>query len=201
MTIIHKGIRRKTTDVLDDYGQACYAQNWRFKRMGEIGRRPGLGKSNMAQLAGPVQAMICGNLYFPYLVQVTGGNVTATLDPLARWTDPVMDIPDGEVGQPAPPTIDSITPNPTSPPATYIIGVVTFTATVTYDGLSGPLAYSWSTPTDGVNSAVVVTDNANPAVFNFDATCTPGNYAYLLTVTPTGNPALAVNFPTSYTVL
>jgi hypothetical protein len=197
VTIIHKGIRRLTTDVLADYGQAFYAQNWRYKRMGEIGRRPGLGKSNMAQLAGPVRAMICGNLYFPYLVQITGGDVSATLEPEARWTDPVLDIPDGEVGQPVAPVINFITPNPTSPPATYVVGVVTFTADVTYDGLSGPLSYAWSTPTGGT-SAVVIVNNANPASFNFDATCFPDSYAYTLTVTAG---AFVVPFPTAYTVL
>ena len=201
MTIEYKGIRRKTTDVLDDYGQAHYLQNVRLKRVGEMGRRAGLGKSTMAQLAGPVQFMIAGWSNEPFIVNGTGGDVTGNANPLAYWTGATLRIPDGEVGQPVAPTINFITPSPTSPPATYIIGVVTFTANVTYDGLSGPLAYSWSQPDAGFAQAVIITDNANPGSFNFDATCFPGAYNYTLTVTPTGNPALFASLPTSYTVL
>ena len=36
MTIVYQGIRRKTTDVLNDYGQAHYLQNVRLKRVGEL---------------------------------------------------------------------------------------------------------------------------------------------------------------------
>lgn len=175
MTIIHKGIRRKTTDVLDDYGQAYYAQNWRFKRMGEIGRRPGLGKSNMAQLAGPVQAMICGNLYFPYLVQVTGGNVTATLEPEARWNDPVMFRPDGDAGEPQAPTIVSITATPAT--AAYPAGTVLLTAVIAYDGLSGALSYLWENYNIGPGTPTLVINNANPGEYDFNAGCTPDTYS------------------------
>jgi hypothetical protein len=197
MTIIHKGIRRKTTDVIDDYGQAYYAQNLRFRRTGEMGRRGGIGKTDMAQQAGPVLLITCGSYYEPYIAQVIGDTVVTTLNPLAKWADPLLPPPDGEVGNPVAPVINFITPNPTSPPATYVVGVVTFTADVTYDGLSGPLSYAWSTPTGGT-SAVVIVNNANPASFNFDATCFPDSYAYTLTVTAG---AFVVPFPTAYTVL
>ncbi len=185
MTIIHKGIRRLTTDVLADYGQAFYAQNWRYKRMGEIGRRPGLGKSNMAQLAGPVRAMICGNLYFPYLVQITGGDVSATLEPEAHWNDPVMHIPDGEVGQPSAPTIDSITALPASP-QTYVAGVVTFTPTITYDGMSGALIYAW-VQTVGPAAPFLPFGTASVYSTDFNFSCIPGLYSFTLTVTTTLN--------------
>lgn len=202
MTILHKGIRRKTTDVLDDYGQAHYLQNVRLKRVGELGRRAGLGKSTMAQLAGPVQFMIGAWSNEPFIISGTGGDVTGTTDPLAYWTGATMRIPDGVVGQPVAPTIDSITPNPTSPPASYIIGLVTFTAGVTYDGLSGILTYSWLTPmTDGgAGTASATVANANPGVFNFDAAATPGIYSGNLNVSTQFN-GFSVNFPFFYTVL
>lgn len=186
MTIIHKGIRRKTTDVLGDYGQAYYAQNWRFKRMGEIGRRPGLGKSNMAQLAGPVQAMICGNLYFPYLVQVNDtGDVEATLNPLPEWAEPVMAIPDGIVGQASAPVINSVALSPASPSG-YVVGQVTFTADITYDGLSGPLIYLWSPGSGPGGPPDTIINNANPGIFDFTAACIPGVYSgFSLLVTTT----------------
>lgn len=197
MTIIHKGIRRLTTDVLADYGQAFYAQNWRYKRTGEIGRRPGLGKSNMAQLAGPVRAMICGNLYFPYLVQITGGDVSATLDPQARWTEPVMFRPDGAAGEPAAPVINSVTALPPSPQA-YVAGIVTFTPDITYDGLSGPLIYSWgvaggpSSPDPSTSAAAVWTTD-------FNAGCIPGDYFLSLQINTTVG-GFSDNFPFQFTV-
>ena len=98
MTIEHKGIRRKTTDVLEDYGQAHYLQNARLKRIGELGRRAGLGKSTMAQLAGPVQFMIAGWNYEPYIVNGTGGSLFGNADPLAKWTGSTLRIPEGEGG-------------------------------------------------------------------------------------------------------
>lgn len=200
MTIVYKGMRRMTTDVLDDYGQAHYLQNVRLKRVGEMGRRAGLGKSTMAQLAGPVQFMIGAWSNESFIVNGTGGDVTGTENPLAYWTAATIGIPPGQVGQPTGPIINFITPSPISPPATYIIGVVTFTADVTYDGLSGPLIYAWSTPTSGFTPAIVITNNANPASFNFDATCFPGSYGYTLTVSTTLH-GFSTNFPTSYTVL
>lgn len=200
MTIIHKGVRRRTTDIIDDYGMAYYAQNVRYRRAGEMGRRGGIGKTSMAQQAGPVLLIGCGSYFEPYVVQMVGGDVIATANPTTKWAEPILVTPDGQVGTPAAPTIVSVTPDPLSPPATYVIGAVTFTAAVTYDGLSGALSYSWTTPTDGVNTAAVITNNANPASFNFDASCTPGNYSYTLTVSTALN-GFSTQLITSYTVL
>ena len=41
MTIVYQGIRRKTTDVLDDYGQGQYLQNVRLKRVDLLIERDG----------------------------------------------------------------------------------------------------------------------------------------------------------------
>jgi len=190
MTIQHKGIRRKITDVLDDYGQAHYLQNVRLKRVGEMGRRAGLGKSTMARQAGPVQFMIGAWSSSPFIVNGTGGTVTGQEDPLAYWTAATMRIPIGDVGQPAAPTILSITPAPPSGTG-YQVGQVTFTATVAYDNLSGPLIYAWTTNTVGPATAQVVVDNANPGIFDFDVFCISGNYTdFSLTVSTTNDPLL-----------
>lgn len=191
MTIIHKGVRRKVSDVNDDYGMAYYCQNWRFKRAGEIGRRPGIGKSNMARLTGPVRSMLCGGLYFPYLVQLNNaGDVEATLSPEAKWSDPVMAIPDGGAGEAQAPTILSITPSPASG-SPYIVGQVTFTAVVAYDNLSGPLVYLWSGNNGGPSTAQPISVGSNPGIFDFDATCISGNYTgFSLNVSTTNNPLL-----------
>lgn len=203
--ILHKGVRRKTTDITDDYGEAYYAQNWRFKRMGEMGRRPGIGKSNMAQLAGPVLSMICGNLYFPYLVQVTsGGNVTSTLNPQGLWNNPVMFRPGGGAGQPAAPVINFISSSPVSPQI-YPVGNVTFTPNITYDGLSGPLIYDWPLQLEdpfGLVATILTPINGQTATYNFGAGSLPGNYESLggFTVTTTIG-ALSDNEQLFYTVL
>ena len=202
MTIQYKGIRRKTTDVLDDYGQAHYAQNVRFRRIGELDRRSGIGKSNMAQLAGPVQFMIGGWSNEPFIVNGTGGDVTGNSDPLAYWTAATMVIPDGLVGQPVAPVINFIDASPTSPPASYIIGNVVFTPNITYDGLSGTLSYLWTTPmTDGgAGSAVAAVNTASTATFDYGVLATPGLYSGNLQVSTQFN-GFTTNLPFFYTVL
>lgn len=175
MTILHKGIRRKTTDVLDDYGQAHYLQNVRLKRVGEMGRRAGLGKSNMAQLAGPVQFMIGAWSNESFIVSGTGGSVTGTEDPLAYWTAATMRIPGGQAGQPVAPTIVSITATPAT--AAYPAGTVLLTAVIAYDGLSGALSYLWENYTVGAGTPTLVINNANPGEYDFNAGCTPDTYS------------------------
>lgn len=202
MTIQHKGIRRKTTDVLDDYGQAHYLQNVRLKRVGELGRRAGLGKSNMAQLAGPVQFMIGAWSNAPFMVTGTGGDVTGTEDPLALWTAATMRIPGGQAGQPVAPVINFITDNAPFPANTYVVGLVIFTPDITYDGRSGALSYQWTNPmTDGgVAQAFTADATAQEPTFDFDITCTPGLYNGSLQVTTALN-GFSANLPYTFTVL
>lgn len=202
MTILHKGIRRKTTDVLDDYGQAHFLQNVRLKRVGELGRRAGLGKSTMAKLNGPVQFMIGGTSNEPYIVNGTGGTVEGNADPLPYWTGGTLRIPTGDAGQPQAPTITNISFSPASGTTLYVVGNVTATVTVVYDGLSGPLEYDWawlvgpSVPPPGN-----VTTLSNVQVFNFNFTCFNGQYTGILNVRPVANPALNDGAPFEYTVL
>lgn len=201
MTILHKGIRRKTTDVLADYGQAHYLQNVRLKRVGEMGRRAGLGKSNMAQLAGPVQFMIGAWSNAPFIVSGTSGDVTGTEDPLAYWTAATMRIPGGQAGQAVAPVINFITDNAPFPANTYVVGPVIFTPDITYDGLSGALSYLWTDPmTDGVGSAFADNNTLETPTFDFDITCTPGNYQGSLQVTTALN-GFSTSLPFSFTVL
>ncbi len=175
MTIQYRGMRRMTTDVLDDYGQAHYLQNVRLKRVGEMGRRAGLGKSTMAQLAGPVQFMIGAWSNAPYIVNGTGGAVTGTENPLAYWTGATMRIPDGQVGQPSAPVIVSVTATPAT--AAYPAGTVFLTAVVTYDGLSGALSYLWQNYNIGAGTPTLVINNANPGEYDFNAGCIPDTYS------------------------
>jgi hypothetical protein len=173
VTILHKGIRRKTTDVLDDYGQAHYLQNVRLKRVGEMGRRAGLGKSNMAQLAGPVQFMIGAWSNESFIVSGTGGSVTGTEDPLAYWTAATMRIPGGQAGQPAAPVINSVTFNP----ASAVSGsdqFIDMTINYTYDGLSGPISVTTaSNMGDGFVNFITVSSVVGTVVTYFLAAANP----------------------------
>jgi hypothetical protein len=185
MTIVYQGIRRKTTDVLDDYGQCQYLQNVRLKRVGELARRAGLGKSTMAQQAGPVQFMIGAWSNVPFIVNGTGGNVFGEEDPLAYWTAATMRKIIGEAGQPSAPVINSIAASPASP-RPYQAGLITFTPNITYDGLSGALIYNWhwsggpAAPSPSSSVAAVYATT-------FGAFCIPGTYIFSLTVsTPLG---------------
>jgi len=91
---IHQGIRRDMTDVSNDYGQAHYAQNVRFRILGEAGRRPGIGKSTMAKLDGPVVLIAGGIFNEPYIVQIQdNGTVTTTRNPTIIWGDPRIPPP------------------------------------------------------------------------------------------------------------
>ncbi len=201
MTIVYQGIRRKTTDVLEDYGQAQHLVNVRLKRVGELGRRAGLGKSTMAQLAGPVQFMIGAWSNEPFIVNGTGGDVTGNSDPLAKWTGATMRIPGGVVGQPVAPNIISVSFNPTSPPATYPIASVQMTATYTYDNLSGPLIWSWpGLLAGGAADALLSVSADNIATYTFGASCIPGAYNGTLQVNTTLG-GFSDTYPVSYAVL
>lgn len=202
MTIQHKGIRRKVTDVLDDYGQAQYLQNVRLKRVGELGRRAGLGKSNMAQLAGPVQFMIGAWSNTSFIVNGTSGTVTGQEDPLAYWTADTKFLPLGAVGvgTPVAPTIDILTSVPAEGVYTPAYPTFVVTPTITYDGLSGPLTYLWE----------IVNNTTNPSIANpLDTTCScdasaaaPGVFDIRLTVTTLFNPAFSDSADTTtYTLL
>lgn len=98
MSIVHKGIRRHTTDLLDDYGEAYYAQNWRYRLTGEIGRRAGIGKTDMAKIDGPVVLIGVGGIFEPFIVQLTStGSLISTRNARVVIGDPLLPPPDRPV--------------------------------------------------------------------------------------------------------
>ena len=201
MTIFYKGMRRMTTDVLADYGQAHYLQNVRLKRVGEMGRRAGLGKSTMAQQSGPVQFMIGAWSNAPFIVNGTGGEVFGQEDPLAYWTAATMRIPGGQVAQPVAPVINSLMDLPPSP-GTVGQGLTSFIPNITYDGLSGALIYLWTNLNQlGAPFTVIPPIDAAASTGEYDFTF--GNpadfYSGTLTVSTTLN-GFSDNFPVTYTV-
>lgn len=195
-----KGMDQKSTPVYPDATLATVAQNQRFRVKGEMQRRPGLAASNLTKLSDPILSMYGGADYSGYLITQTTGTLTGDRDPAMLWGDVRIIPPTVLKGNPVAPVVNFVIFTPTSPPATYIIGVVTMAANITYDGLSGALSYSWSTPSSGFANAANITTNANPASFDFDASCTPGAYNYTLTVTTALN-GFVTNFPDTYTVL
>ena len=202
MTIEYKGIRRRTTDVLSDYSQAHYLQNARLKRIGELGRRAGLGKSTMAKLTGPVQFMIGSWNYEPYIVNGTGGDVTGNSDPLAKWTGSTLRIPEGDAGQPSAPVIVSITGAPLV--GAFNQGNTTFTATVTYAGGAGTLAYSWpASMADGFGGVALAVGPTNglTCVYNFNGGAPPGSYTGTNFIVTTQFFGLSDTSPFFYTIV
>lgn len=205
------GIIRDSTPVDPRPGVSELQFNTRMQVVNEMQVRWGYLSSAIAQQSGPILGIASANGATGNFLTFDLGSATQGFTGLGptgidilppQPVGPKRRKPVVIAGNPVAPVINFVTPSPTSPPATYIIGVVTFTANVTYDGLSGPLAYAWSTPiSGGILQPVVIVNNANPGSFNFDVTCTPGNYSYTLTVTPLGNPLLFATLPTSYTVL
>ena len=199
------GIARDTTSVDPRPGVSEFQANTRMRVSGELQSRWGYLSSAIAQQAGPILGIASANgATGNFLTFNLGGAAPGEVDGFspvpAQPVGPKRRKPVVVVGNPTAPVINSITPSPTSPPATYIIGVVTFTASVTYDGLSGPLIYAWTQPDNAGLKPLIIVDNANPASFNFNAVCIAGSYGYSLTVTASGNPALNATLPTSYTV-
>ena len=89
---------------------------------------------------------------------------------------------------PAAPVIVSIVATPST--AGYVAGNVTMTATISYDGLSGPLIYDWEPYDIGPGAPSIVDDTVNPAVYDFNSGCIPAVYqdsGFGLTVSTTLN--------------
>lgn len=157
MSILHKGIRRKITAILNDYGSAHYAQNWTFNRVGEIGRRAGLGKSDMASLGGPVILMAFGNFDEPYVVQFDGnGNVITSRVPV------IIGGGGGPLFPPPPPPACSLFANKSAngvdtDSVTFTLPVQACASVLTCTGMEaaarrGPAyGYSFVVDGDGVN--------------------------------------------------
>lgn len=200
MTIQFQGMRRHETDISDDYGLAHYVQNAAFRREGELTRRPGMGKSSMASLGAPIYTMCGGWFDEPYLItfgpnSATGiPEITSTRDPVLLWTDIGMVPPPVVIATPVAPVITGVLPLS----GTYVVGLVTFTPTITYDNLSGPLIYSWSI-LGGPSSPVPSTSANSTWDATFDGSCIPGSYFLNLGVSTTLN-GFTASFPFTFTI-
>lgn len=199
------GIRTNVTDVLSDFGMPYTQIGTDMRVTGELQRRPGFQSTSIAQQAGPIRYIISA---FPpgrpFLTFDIGGASAGTIigeDAPNPPEGPKRQKPIVVAGQPVAPTLVSVTPSPASGTA-YPAGVVTFTAVVDYDGLSGVLSYSWSNFAGYPNlPPIPIIDTANPASFDFDANCLPGFYSgWTLTLSTQFNGFVVPNPLSDYVV-
>lgn len=201
--IAWQGLSSKTSAVDSTVGISAYQENTRLRIDGELQRRWGMIASGLPKQDGPI-LLIASAIRGNFLTFDIGGGEVDGFSPLPPPTidGPKWKKPQVIGGNPQPPVIDSITFSPTSPPATYVIGNVTMTANVTYDGLSGPLLYDWPNDIFGLGipgaTAPRLSAVGNVAVYTFDFSCTPGAYPFQLTVDTN---LFNASLPTSYTVL
>lgn len=204
------GIRTDVTPVADMPGAAEAAFGVRLRKAGELQRRWGFLSSSIAKQSGPIRYIVASN---------RPGNNFITLgtdsSPNGFATDGGGDVfppppvgpkrrrPMGDAGTAAPPVINFITADPPDP-GFYPAGLVTFTPSITYDGLSGPLIYSWqASMTDGFLQANISGPTNNPtAIYDFDGAALPALYEALagLTVSTTFN-GFSANLQYFYTVI
>lgn len=95
-----KGVIRKSSPVDPRPGVAHYAQNTRLSVTGELRRRRGFARSNLAKQVGAILAIIPAN---PPSGIFVGINVTSTVEglggPAGLWTDPTLAAPTGTASQ------------------------------------------------------------------------------------------------------
>lgn len=204
---IWRGIHSHTTDVDSTPGISTWQANTRMRKELELQRRWGYLSSAIAQQTGPIKYIVAAHGLGNNFVTIGSGsgNVDGFGDGAGDPWPPPPDAPKrrrprGDGGEPQAPVIVSITPSPASG-SPWIVGQVTFTAVVTYDGLSGPLVWLWSGNNAGPAVAQPVTTNANPGIFDFDLNCIPGDYTgFLLGVSTTNDPLLSDSMSFDYTV-
>ncbi len=194
-----KGMNAKSTPVFPDATMATLAQNQRYKIKGEMQRRPGLAASNLIKLSDPIVSMWCGADYNEYLITQSGTTLIGNRTPEVRWAEVGVVPPVVVKGTPAAPVVVGVVYAPTS--YAYPGGVTTATATITYDGLSGALSYSWSNFNTGPGSPTVTISNANPGEYTWNAGCTPSAYSgNQLTVTTALNGFMTIFNCPSYNI-
>ena len=199
------GIRTDITPVADIPGTAEWAANVRLRKADEMQRRYGFLSTAIAKQAGAIRFIIAGNTtrgnFLTFDVDggdVTGFATTGGADVFPPPPDgPKRRRPRGEGGVPQAPVINSVTALPASPQA-YTAGMVVFTPSITYDGLSGPLIYTWNIT--GGPAAPNPSSSANPTwSTDFDGFCIPGDYFFSLTINTTVG-GFSDFFPFTFTV-
>jgi hypothetical protein len=206
---IWRGIHSHSTDVDTTPGVSIYQANTRMQKQGELQRRWGFLSSTIAQQTGPIRYIVgthgLGNNFLTFNLGGAGaGNLTGFAPAPDQPVGPKARRPDVIAGNPVAPVINFITDDPAGP-TLYPAGLVTFTPNIAYDGLSGPLIYSWQASMIGQFAQVanISGPTNNPtAVYDFDAGSLPDNYEALvgLTVSTTLN-GFSDNMQYFYTVL
>lgn len=166
------GIRTDITPVADVPGSAEYIANARLRKADELARRYGYLSTAIAKQTGPIRFIVSANtthgnfLTFNVADAVIGYGSRGGGDVFPPPpVGPKIIPPIGEAGTPVAPVITNITASPPSPSPQPVVPV-TFTATVTYDGLSGPLTWLWTLILDAGPSNQVPPTNTNPASWN-----------------------------------
>lgn len=189
-----RGINQHSTPVDNRRGVAIEQYNATLQVKGELRRRPGMANSSIATQAGAIiniasAAPSHGNfLTFQVADEIHGYGVAHGPNgvlPEPAWDKPKWKRPTGIAGVPVAPVVVSVSASPTSPRA-YPAGVVTFTPTITYDGLSGPLIYLWSASGFAANPNPP-SGTASTFATDFNAFCTPGAYSITLSLSTTFN--------------
>ncbi len=179
------GTNVKATPIGAQDGVSLWQQNTRMWVNGELQRRHGMAASNVPPSTNGIIGMATAfTPNGPIILQNDGqGTITGFQQPVAKWGDKYVIRPTGGAGGPAAPTIVAITATPSSPQP-YPAGVIAFAPIITYDGLSGPLLYSWA---QFVGPAAPTPSTSGVLAFspNFDFFCIPGVYSFHLTINTT----------------
>jgi len=193
---IWRGIQTHTTPVDSTPGISEWQQNTRMLKAGELQRRTGFQSTAIAKQSGAIYEIMSatglGSNFLTFDLGATIDGRTTAAGSIDVFPPPPVGPkrrrPDVVAGNPVAPVINFFTASPPSPQA-YVVGNVTFTPDITYDGLSGPLIYSWSSFTVGAGPPSPTAPTTNPTcVYDFSGSSIPDTYSgFILTVSTTLN--------------
>lgn len=161
-----QGINVRTSDVDSTSGVAADQANARMRVEGELQRRWGMIPSGQAKQSSAIlniASSVTGNFL---TFDLSGGTVSG-YGPMAL---PIVDGPKRKkpivvAGVPAAPFISGYiwTPAVGAPSSN-----ITLTVTYTYDGLSGPLTWTYPSPNDGGGNSIIPDFGTSPnSVMNY----------------------------------
>jgi len=192
---IWRGIQTHTTPVDSTPGISEWQQNTRMLKAGELQRRTGFQSTAIAKQSGAIYEIMSatglGSNFLTFDLGATIDGRTTAAGSIDVFPPPPVGPkrrrPDVVAGNPVAPVIVFITASPPSPQA-YVVGNVTFTPTINYDGLSGPLIYLWSIFTVGPALLSPATPTNPTCVYDFHSSAIPATYSgFILTVSTTLN--------------